>query len=90
MPRFIELTNFDAFDQFAAEIGRARKPLSFVYCHSFQAFERGRELLKESERASGWYSGGGNQDVAHALHNEAYTYDVQAEMFASTAILFCR
>lgn len=87
MPRFIELTNFDAFEQFAAEIQRARKPLSFAYCHSFQAFERSRDLLKESERVSGWYGGGANQDVAHALHNDAYTSDVQAEMFASTAIL---
>lgn len=88
MPRFIELTNYDRFEQFAAELDRAREPMRFAYCEAFQAFERSRELLKDSERAGDWYSGRGNQEEANALHNEAYTYDVQAEMFASIAVLF--
>jgi hypothetical protein len=88
MPRFIELTNYDKFEQFAAELDRARRPLSFAYVEAFQAFARSRELLKESEFAADWYSGKGNQDEAHALHNEAYTEDVQAETFASILILF--
>lgn len=88
MPRFIELTNYDKFEQFAAELDRARKPLSFAYCQAFQAFERSRELLKESERVADWYSGKGDQDEANALHNEAYSYDVQADMFASLCVLF--
>jgi hypothetical protein len=83
MPRFIELTNYGIFEQFAAELDRARKPLRLGYCQAFQAFERSRELLRGSERAADWYSGMGNQDEAHALHNEAHTYDVQAEMFGS-------
>jgi hypothetical protein len=87
VPRFIELTNYDKFEQFAAELTRARKPLSFAYCEAFQAFERSRELLKESEHTADWYSGRGNQNEADALHNEAYTYDVQAAMFASMAVL---
>lgn len=88
MPRFIELTNYDRFEQFASELARARKPLSFAYCEAFRAFERSRDLLKESEYAADWYSGKGNQNEANALQNEAYTYDVQAELFGSMAVLF--
>lgn len=88
MPRFIELNNFDIFEQFAASLNRVRKPLSYAYCEAFQAFERSRDLLNESERESGWYSGGGDQQKANELHGAAFTEDVQADMFASIAVLF--
>jgi hypothetical protein len=86
--RFIELTNFDKFEQFVAEINRARRPLSYAYCEAFQAFEKSREVLRESEAAADFYGGAGNDEEATLLQNEAYSYDVQADMFASVAILF--
>jgi hypothetical protein len=91
MPRFIELGNYEnrePHEQLVASLNRVRAPLSYAYCLAFQAFERSRDLLRESECAADYYSGWGDQENATELQESAFTKDVEADMFASLAVLF--